>query len=142
MLLAQFVSRDGCTNLASRFAVMTAVGIPAFPCKSADVGKGFLDAFAGAKHPQFAHAWHVDQQLTAPKHDQLAPRRRVTPLTRVADLAGFERTVAEQAVDQRRLANARRTEQAIGLAGSHELANLIDARARHVADADALCVYA
>jgi len=43
-----------------------------------------------------------------------------------------ERAVAEKTVDERRLANARRTEQAIGLAGSHELANLIDARARHV----------
>jgi len=53
----------------------------------------------------------------------------------------FERAVTEQTVDERRLANARRTEQTIGLAGSHQLANLIDAHARHVADADDLCLH-
>lgn len=141
MLFAQFAPLDRRTNRTTRFAAMTAVGIPAVPCKCADVGKGLIDSLTSAKHPQFAHARHVYQQATMPEHDQLASRGGVTPLTRMADLAGFERAATQQTVDERCLANARRTEEAVGLAGRHELANLIDARARHIADADDLRVY-
>ncbi|MCZ7561851.1 MAG: hypothetical protein M5U30_18905 [Burkholderiaceae bacterium] len=54
----------------------------------------------------------------------------------MADLARFQFAVAQQAIDQRRLSDPRRTEQATGLAGGHQRANPVNALARHVADTD------
>jgi hypothetical protein len=76
---------------------MAAVGIPAAQFKRADVGESLLDAFACAKHPHFAHARHFNQQPAIPQHDQLAPCGGVTPLTRMADLAGFSPYVGNSA---------------------------------------------
>ena len=50
--------------------------------------------------------------------------------------AGLQRVTAQQMIDQRRLAHARRPKQAIGLARHHELLHLLDALARHVAERD------
>ena len=52
VFLAQLVSFDCGTHLATGLAGVTTVGIPAALCECVDVGKGLTDALSGAENPQ------------------------------------------------------------------------------------------
>ncbi|EWS62672.1 hypothetical protein Y695_04098 [Hydrogenophaga sp. T4] len=86
---------------------MRAIGKTALARQRGDVGEAVFDAFARTEQAQLAHAGHVDQQRAVRQHDQVPPRGGVAALAGVADLAGFQIAVAQQVVDQRRLAHAR-----------------------------------
>ena len=104
---------------AARLAVVAAIAEPARRGDVGDVVEGGLDALLGAEHLERPDAWRVDQQRAAGQLEQLAMGRRV-PAARVgvADLGRRLAVLAEQGVDQRRLADARRAEDRGGRPGS------------------------
>ena len=96
---------------AAGFAVVTAVPEPAALRQVRDVRECVLEAVGRAGDAERPDAWGVDEQRACRQADELAMGRRV-PAARVvlANGARALAVVAQERVDERRLADARRAE--------------------------------
>ena len=95
---------------------------------SRDVGKGRVDPAIVFDQSQLAHARGVDEHPTTGQQHELAARRRVAAAGIVfPDVAHVLDLATHQPVDQRRLADSRRADEANGGPASYMLAQCVDA---------------
>src|SRR4051794_12842367 len=109
----QIAGGDRRPHRAAGLGVMAAVGEPAAGGELLDVGEGGGHARGIDAHARQAQARRVDEQPAAVRQgEELAARGRVAPaVVARADLRGGLALVAQQRVDQGRLAHARGADQ-------------------------------
>src|SRR6186997_569491 len=94
---------------------MLAVAEAAGGSQRFDVVEGLAQAIAGVPELQLAHPRRVDDQPASGEWNQLTVRGRMTPLrVRGPDITRPSRLAAHQAIDDRRLADARGTDERTG----------------------------
>ena len=127
-ICGEFAALDRGEHCAPRLVVVRAVGEFALRRKLFDVGERRVErARSDIPELQLADAGRVEHEPAAGQHEKLADSRRVPAF--VVVLPGLARrhdVLAEPAIDERRLADARRAEQHGGLPG-------LDTRAERVA---------
>src|ERR671923_995259 len=121
---------DGAAGLALVAAVAEATMLE----ERFDVAERRAEPFFGIPELELPHARRVEHEPTTRERDQLARRRRVPPAPVTPQVAGRERLLAEQLVDERRLADARRAEQRSGAVALEVRAELVDPGPGHAAD--------
>ena len=113
---------------ATGFALVATVAEPAIGRDRRDVVERDVDAVVRADDLQRPDAGRVDQQRPAGQLEQLAMGRRMAAaLVALADLAGGLALLAEERVDERRLADARRSEDRGRGSWSQALPQLVEA---------------
>ena len=113
---------------------MAAVGEAAPSEELGDVLERLLEPLVGDPQLDLAHPGRVDHEGAPGKLDELPARRRVAPLAVVADLARLEELLAEERVDERRLADSGGAEQSSRDARTEVRAERVESCARHVRD--------
>src|SRR5688572_33178128 len=98
---------------------MRAVAETATLGECGNVREARLDAADVVEQPELAQARRVDQHAAAGQLDELACRRRVPPAIIVAQPFDGLHLSPQQPIRQRRLADARRADEADGLAGTN-----------------------
>src|SRR5438105_13582070 len=108
-LLGERPVRERLANRAAGLAIVVAVGEPAAARDLFDVAEGALEI--GVPQLELADARRVEDDTARRDEDQLAPGRRVAAhLIVLAHLHCCEELFADERVDDRRLADARRAE--------------------------------
>src|SRR5262249_11020284 len=108
----EFAALDRRRDGAARLAFVRAVGEPATVRESGDVVKRRLDRRFVRPRLKLAHPGRVDEERTARQLDELTRCRRVPAATVcLTDGARAKRVTAEEPVDQRRFADARRADE-------------------------------
>ena len=107
-----------------------AVGEAALQGQLADLRETHIQPVGRAEQAELPHPRGVDQERPAVEEEQLPPRRRVHALAGRADGPRLERLPAEQAVDERRLPDARGAEQAVRPSGGERGAEVVHPGAR------------
>ena len=120
----------GGLHRASRFAVVRAIPEAALRRERLDVGKGQAHAFVGIPQRDRTQAGRVDEHPAARKHDELARGRGVpAALIGGAHRARGLHVVADETVDERGLAHARRADERDGAVAGPVRAQSVDAGA-------------
>src|SRR5207244_12514636 len=101
-------------NRAVWLRVVAAIAESAFLGESGNVGEALLAALLGLDEPDLPHAGVVDEQGACRQRNELAVACRVASSAVAACRLRPETLVAQQAVQERRLADAGRAEPADG----------------------------
>lgn len=132
--LAQPSLLDRCQDGAAWLVGVRAVAKSTLGSQIVDAGEAVGDPLGGCQEAEFTHPRRVDQHGTLIQGEELAACGRVPALARGAHGVGFQRVSSEEMVEQRRLADARRAEETVGLSRLDDLSDLVDPGTGNIAD--------
>ena len=133
-LVGERAAGERCLNPAARLSPVRTVGEAAERCRRGDVVEGLGEALLRLPEAQLAHPGRVEEKPACREAKQLAVRRRVAAAAVGSEVARGHQRLACQAVDERRLADARRPEGGDGAARGEVRRELLDAFSGEVAD--------